>query len=83
MVVSIVTLSGCPAVPLPLDGSNVGVAHCVNAAVFPQEDRIVSATLAQINIVSVFMCFLSLCEQAFRSRCNPAGRGSGGALGVA
>ena len=44
------------------------VAHCVSASFFSQADRIVSATPAQIMLVSIFMCFLCLCEQAFRSR---------------
>jgi hypothetical protein len=63
--VSIVTLICCPAGPVLLDGSSVGVAHCVTASFFSQADRIVSATPAQIIPVSIFMCFLSLCEQAF------------------
>ena len=78
--VSIVTLMSCPAGPVLLDGSSVGVAHCVTASFFSQADRNVSAMPAQIMLVSIFMCFLSLCEQAFHSRFNPAGRGSGGAL---
>ena len=83
VVVSIVTLMSCPAGPVLLGGVSVGVAHCVSASFFSQADRTVSARPAQINQVSIFMCFLCLCERAFRSRVNPAGRGSGGALGVA
>ncbi len=78
--VSIVTLMSCPAGPLLVDGVSVGVAHCVSIPFFSQADRIVSATPAQIMLVSIFMFFPCLCEQAFHSRFNPAGRGSGGAL---
>ena len=80
VLVSILTVMPCPAGPVLLDGVSVGVAHCVTASFFSQADRIVSATPAQIMLVSIFMCFLCLCEQAFHSRFNPAGRGSGGAL---
>jgi len=65
VVVSIVTLSGCPAVPLPLDGFSVGVAHCVSASFFAQADRIASATPAQIMLVSIFMCFFVYVNEAF------------------
>ena len=66
--VSIVTLMSWPAGPVLLGGVSVGVAHCVSASFFSQADRIASATPAQIIQVSIFMCFLCLCEQAFRSR---------------
>ena len=66
--VSIVTLMSWLAGPVLLGGVSVGVAHCVTASFFSQADRIASATPAQIMLVSIFMCFLCLCEQAFRSR---------------
>jgi len=65
VLVSIVTLTCCPAGPIPLGGVSVGVEHCVSASFFSQADRIASATPAQIIPVSIFMCFLSLCEQPF------------------
>ena len=68
VLVSIVTLMSCPGGPVLLGGVSVGVAHCVTASFFSQADRNVSAMPAQIMLVSIFMCFLSLCEQAFRSR---------------
>jgi hypothetical protein len=61
--VSMVTLMSCPVGPLPLGGVSVGVAHVVNP--LKQAARIITATTAQINLVTIFMCFLCLCEQAF------------------
>jgi hypothetical protein len=78
-----VTMMVLPPGPLPPGGASVGVTQSVGFVVVEQADRIVSATPAQIIPVSIFICFLSLCEQASRSRVNPAGRESGGALGVA
>jgi hypothetical protein len=66
--VSMVTLMSCPGRPVPFGGVSVGVAYCVSASFFSQADRIVSAMPAQIIPVSILMCFLSLCKQAFRSR---------------
>jgi hypothetical protein len=66
--VSIVTLMSWLAGPVPFGGVSVGFAHCVSASFFSQADRTASATPAQIMLVSIFMCFLCLCEQAFRSR---------------
>ena len=63
--VSIVTLMSCPAGPVLLAGSSVGVAHCVSASFFSQADRIVSATPAQIIPVSIFMCFLFCVNKPF------------------
>jgi hypothetical protein len=68
VLVSIVTLMSCPGGPVLLGGVSVGVAHCVTALFFSQADRNVSAMPAQIILVSIFICFLCLCEQAFRSR---------------
>ena len=63
--VSIVTLMSWPAGPVLLGGVSVGVAHCVTASFFSQADRIVSATPAQIIPVSIFICFLCLCDEPF------------------
>jgi len=57
VLVSILTVSCCPAGPLPLGGVSVGVAHCVSIAIFAQAERIISATIAKINLVTVFICF--------------------------
>lgn len=82
VLVSILTVSCCPAGPLPLGGVSVGFAHCVLTPVDEQADTIISATIAEINLVSVFMFSLCCVNKPFVHG-YPARRGSGGALKVA
>lgn len=63
-----VTVMVLPPGPLPPGGASVGVAQSVGLVLVEHADRIVNAMPAQIIPVGIFMCFLSLCEQAFRSR---------------
>ena len=68
MLVFIRTLTSCPLGPLPFGGVSDGVAHCVSIAVFEQAERIVSATITELNLVSVFIV-LSVCvNKPFCSR---------------